>query len=429
MPIWIVTHSDALCNFLLPLLINFSEAQRRHALNLIEALLVCGALKHRTLAALTRILRVPHADQYAAADFFRASPWDPSPVQQALTMFLLQTVAQIQSQTGWRLLFLSIDDALCRKDIGTDALEAVSLFYDHVVQRRQKGRYTNASHYVSLHLQLGLVQFTLAWRLYLKRRQVKQLNRTRCPQGLPPLTFRKQAALVEEMLIEVAPHLPSRCKVYVLFDAWYDGRQLQYFIRTHGWHWICATRSNRVVHDRPLRQWWNHLGHQRIQHVCVRSATRSHTYLVRHVTGRLRHYPDPVVALISKGDRRDRSPAYFLCSDTTLSVRTILKYYGFRWQAEVDNWFLKERFGLADYRLHSVDAILRWHTLVFAAYAFIQYRRVASLLKNPKTTLPGVNETLAQHHTEQVRQTVCYIAALARQGKSDMYILAELMPT
>ena len=44
-------------------------------------------------------------------------------------------------------------------------------------------------------------------------------------------------------------------------------------------------------------------------------------------------------------------PAYFLCSDTALSIRTILKYYGYRWQAEADNWYLKDRFGLADYRL------------------------------------------------------------------------------
>jgi hypothetical protein len=61
MPAWIIAHSDALCNFLLPLLVNFTPAQQRHALNFIEALLVCPA-KHKTLATLTRLLRLPHAD-------------------------------------------------------------------------------------------------------------------------------------------------------------------------------------------------------------------------------------------------------------------------------------------------------------------------------------------------------------------------------
>jgi hypothetical protein len=161
----------------------------------------------------------------------------------------------------------------------------------------------------------------------------------------------------------------------------------------------------------------------------VRSATRSRTYATRHVVGRLRHYPEPVVAIISKRARRDTHPAYFLCSDTTLSVRTILKYYGYRWQAEVDNWYLKERFGLADYRLQSYEAILRWHTLVFAAYAFVQYRRVRPLLTHPKATLTELPEVLAAHQHEHLRQTVCYIAALARRGLSDAKILADLLPT
>jgi hypothetical protein len=102
---WIVAHSDSLCNFLTPLLIGFSPAQLRHALNCVEALLVCAS-KHKTLSALTRLLRLPHADEFALADFFRASPWDSSPIQKALTLFLLQIVCQIHQCTGWRLLFV-----------------------------------------------------------------------------------------------------------------------------------------------------------------------------------------------------------------------------------------------------------------------------------------------------------------------------------
>ena len=43
-----------------------------------------------------------------------------------MTRFLLQTIVQIQKQTGWRLLFLSNDDALCRKYIAIHALQSVS---------------------------------------------------------------------------------------------------------------------------------------------------------------------------------------------------------------------------------------------------------------------------------------------------------------
>jgi hypothetical protein len=89
----------------------------------------------------------------------------------------------------------------------------------------------------------------------------------------------------------------------------------------------------------------------------------------------------------------------------------------------------QERFGLADYRVQSYEAILRWHALVFAAYAFVQYRRVRPLLTNPKATLPELPEVLAAHQHGHLRQTVCYIAALARRGQSDAKILADLMPT
>ena len=422
---WIVAHSDALCNFLTPLLVGFSPAQLRHALNCIEALLVCTS-QHKTLSALTRLLRLPHADEFALADFFRASPWESAPIQQALTLFLLKMVCQIQQKTGWRLLFLRIDDALCPKDVDTRALEAVTFHFDHRQPRRQKGNFTNSSRYVTLGLQLGPVQFVLAWRLYLPRKLIKQLNRTR--PGELKLTFHKLTLLVAQMLDEIAPHLPTGCRVYVLFDTWYDNQHLQKKIRAHGWHWICATRCNRNVSDRPLSHWWSHLNHQRITRVVVRSATRRHSYSTRHIVGQLRHYPDPVVAIISKRKQRDTSPAYFLCSDTTLSVPTVLKYYGYRWQAEVDNWFLKERLGLADYRVRSVEAILRWHTLVFAAYAFVQYQRVVPLLKNPKSQLQPTGDILRDHQCEHVRQTVCCIADLVRQGHSDDELLDLLLP-
>ena len=386
------------------------------------------SFKHKTLAALTRLLGLPHADEFALADFFRVSPWDSRLVQQALTRFLLRTVCAIQQRTGWRLLFLSVDDALCPKDVATQALEAVSFHYDHVQVRRQQGKFTNSSCYVMLHLQLGPVQFTLNWRLYLKRKQVQKLKRARAAQGLPKLTYRKLSALVEEMLTEIVPHLPKGCKVYVLFDAWYDNQHLLKFIRQQGWHWICTTRSNRSLSARPLSQWWIHLNHQRSERVSLRSATRSHTYSTRHVVGKLRRYPDPVIALISKRVRRDPHPAYFLCSDVHLSVRCILKYYGYRWQTEVDNRALKERFGLADYRLHSVEAIQHWHVLVFAAYAFVQYQRAMPLLKTPHAQLKPLSEVLAAHQQWHVRQTVCQLAAVVRQGASDAEVLKQFAP-
>lgn len=428
MPTWIVAHTDALCNFWIALHVSFSSAQVRHALNVIEALLVCPA-KHKTLAALTRLLRVPHADEYALADFFRASPWQAETVRTAVMRCLLAFVGQVQRATRHRLLFISVDDSLCRKHAKTRALEAVGWHYDHNKARRQMGHCTNASCYVTLHLQLGPLQLPLNWRLYLKRTQVTRLNRARRGTGQPRLAYCGLADLVMAMLDEVAPHLPRGGRVYVLFDAWYDNHHLQRFLRAHGWHWLCASRSNRRVGGFQLGQWWSHLGQQRCERIPLRLASRSHIYLTRHTVGRLRRYPGEVVALISKRARRDTQPAYFLCSDTALSVRCIVKYYSYRWQAEVDNWFLKERLGLADFRLRSVEAIAHWHALVFVAYAFMAYRRALPLLEQPTTALAPLAEVLATHRQGHARQTVLAIASLVRAGYSDAQLLAELFPT
>ncbi|MCS6909441.1 MAG: transposase [Anaerolineales bacterium] len=235
------------------------------------------------------------------------------------------------------------------------------------------------------------MHFLWSWRLYLKRRQVKALHRQRRERGLPALAYHSLPRRVPQRLTEIAPQLPRGCRVYVLFAAWYASHRLFKSIRAHGWHWICAAKANRRLDAYALAEWWQHLGHQPIERVTLRSTKGSRTYATRHRVGRLHRYPDPVIAVFSKRNRRDTRPAYFLCSDTTLSVRCILKYYSYCWQAEVDNFFLKERLGLADYRLQSCEAITRWPALVFAAYAFLQFQRV-------------------------------------RQGLSDAELLAELMP-
>jgi hypothetical protein len=405
--------------------VGFSPAQLRHALNLVEAVLVCTA-RHKTLAALTRWLRVPHADEYALADFLRVSPWDADTVWAAVRLFVLQTLGTIQATTGWRLLFVSVDDALCCKDVATRKLQAVRFHFDHVRQRRQKDRYTNASRYVTVHVQLGPVQFLVNWRLYLKQSQVQTLNRQRRAQGLAPLAYHSLPTLVQQMLADMVPQLPSRCRVYVLFDSWYASHQLFKFIRAQGWHWICAAKANHSLDARPLAQWWAHLGHQPLERITIRSTKGSRTYTTRHRVGRLRRYPDPVTAVFSKRHRRDSHPAYFLGSDTSLSVRCLLKYYSYRWQTEIDNFFLKERFGLADYRVQSIEAIQRWHTLVFAAYAFALYQRAVPLLHDPKATLAPLGTVLVDHQRWHGQQMVLHIAQLVRQGLSDADLLAEL---
>jgi hypothetical protein len=228
MPTFIISYSDVLCQFLLPLLTALSAAQQRHVLNIVHALVISVA-KHKVLTALTRVLWVPHADHFALADFFRSSPWDVAPLRKALLALVVQCALRVQAVSGLAV-FLSLDDSLCVKTRAAEALQATSFYYDHVVERRQYQHLSRAARVVAVTLEVGGLVFPLACRLYLKREQVKALNRTR-DQQQPKLKYVPTHQIAYELLDEVQALLPANLRVYVLCDAWYAATALFKHVR------------------------------------------------------------------------------------------------------------------------------------------------------------------------------------------------------
>src|SRR6266702_3120972 len=76
-------------------------------------------------------------------------------------------------------------------------------------------------------------------------------------------------------------------------------------------------------------------------------------YYVRQTIGRLSDVPHDVRVLFSKRHPRGKSSAYFMSTDLTRSAQQALQGYGGRWSCEVDNFYLKTRLGLADFRVRS----------------------------------------------------------------------------
>jgi hypothetical protein len=417
----IIEHAAELRNFVLPLLVMFSMAQQQHVLNVLEAALV-SELRHKTLAGLTRCLLLPHADHFALADFFRRSPWRADAVRQAMTQAVLQVAISVSKRLKGTRIFLAVDDSLCIKDAATRKIPGVGFYYDHVEQRRHTKQHSNASRYVCLMLVLGPFSFPLSWRLYLKRKQVRALRRS----GVSNVLFYTAQALVDQMFKEVETQLPTG-RIYVLFDSWYASQRMFKAVRQRGWHFICASKSNRNLSGCSLSQWWPKLAQQRTRRVTLQSTKGKRTYNVRITGGRVRGCASDVAVVISKRHRRDKLPAYFMSSDTALSVATILKFYTLRWECELSNWWLKERFGLADFRMRSLNGVLRWHTLIFVAYAFLCVRRATIFIATGKQQ--AFPQVLADHRRWHFERIVAHVAALARQGKSDRDILQLIAPT
>src|ERR1041385_5239588 len=110
----IVRPSPPLEAFLRPLTPHLSLPQRRHLLELADALLVCEDRK--TLAALQRQF-LDATDPSNWADFLRISPWSADLLRGALRRRHLAWLLDEAQRRGLpRVLFLNLDDSLGKKD-------------------------------------------------------------------------------------------------------------------------------------------------------------------------------------------------------------------------------------------------------------------------------------------------------------------------
>src|SRR5207237_3642930 len=152
--------------------------------------------------------------------------------------------------------------------------------------------------HVEVRLELGIRSYAYDWRLYLREKTVRRLNKQRVPEQR--LRFRKKTALAQEMLTELQQLLPPGFQVYVLFDSWYAANRLLTFCRRQGWHVVCAIKFNRKLDDQKLSQWPQALKHQRYQRVQLTATDgRQRLSLVRPVQWRLNPLSFDVCVLIS----------------------------------------------------------------------------------------------------------------------------------
>lgn len=403
----IFKNSKRLEAFLLALNLKLYEPQRRHITHVIDALLVCEDKK--TLSALHRQIINPPSDAYALCDCFRQSPWQGDHIRQQLTPYLVgQALSQAEAKGEPRIIYLGGDDSLTEKDKATEHLEAVDWHIDHAESTKKKKVYKKGLVHTHLHMKVGSQQVTVNWRLYLREETVRRLNRKRSKDER--LSFKSKYRLIREMILEIAPLLPKGYKVYVLFDSWYASKKLIKLCHRLGFFVLCALKSNRTLDGVQLRNLARTLRHQPYHKVVLKADSQKPiTYLVRSVKGRLNDVPFEVCVFISKRHYRDNSPAYFLCTDLSLSAQEVLEGYGHRWPVEVDNFYLKTQLGLGDFRVQSVEATQKWYALVFLALAYLQLR----LMEEKSDQIQTLADVIRRHRAEHVQivfQAACRMA-------------------
>ena len=125
----ILHNSEELCTFINQLNLQLSQPQRRHVVNMADALLVCEDRK--TLAALQRQF-VEAPDVSNMADFLRISPWSAEEMRSALRRSQVAWLIEQGQRLGVaKEITINIDDSLGEKHKDTRHLEPVDWHYDH----------------------------------------------------------------------------------------------------------------------------------------------------------------------------------------------------------------------------------------------------------------------------------------------------------
>ena len=367
----ILHNSERLCTFLNQLDVELSQPQRRHILNMADALLVCEDKK--TLAALQRqFVEAPDASNMA--DFLRISPWQANDVRAGLRAHQVAWLIAEAERTGApKVIYINIDDSLGEKDKDTRHLEPVAWFYDHSESTKSKPRYKNGFCYVVCTMRVGSNVATIDLQLYLRQKTVRCLNR-KCPKE-QRLRFRSKYRIARQMLVELAPLLPKGWQVYVQFDSWYASRRLIKFVRRQGWHATCTLKCNRTLDGKRVDAHAQALKHRWYTRVRVTTADGDQqTYFVRRLEGRLAKVPFNVRVFFSKRHPREKSPAYIACTDLTCSAKQALQGYTWRWSCETVNFYVKTQLGMADFRVQSFAAVDKYIVVVHLAWAYVEQR-------------------------------------------------------
>ena len=89
----------------------------------------------------------------------------------------------------------------------------------------------------------------------------------------------------------------------------------------------------------------------------------------------------------------------------------ILPIYQKRWPIEVDNFYVKQHLGLADFRVQSFEATEKWFAVVFLALAFLQWRLNHAPAEERLRCVADVVRHHRYEHARTLLQTACQEAA------------------
>jgi hypothetical protein len=418
----IVHNSPKLCAFLEPLIESLSAPQRQHSRDLCDALLVCES--EHTLAALQRQF-VETTDASNWADFLRISPWNAQRVRAELLEAQISfAIEEGQKSCQAREIYLNIDDSIGEKHRDTWRLEVVDIHHDHTNSTPKHPRYINGFCYVVCTMRVGDVAVTLDFQLYLRKRTVRAINRTREPDER--IHFRSKNTIAREMLKRIAPLLPEGWMVIVQFDSWYASNKILKFVhrrKRQQWEFTCGVKFTRKLNGVSLDTHHRKLKHKVYTPVSVKTAEGKTNYFVRCLDGRFTELPIDLRVLISQRRKGQKYPAYFASTRIGCKPQAILQGYSGRWSCEVVNFYTQRRLGVEDFRLWRYEAVDRYLVAVALSWAYVEQRFVKE--RGPEIKCHG--DLIRRHREEHAEAWLIAALKMAQDGATLDQVLQRFL--
>jgi hypothetical protein len=170
---------------------------------------------------------------------------------------------------------------------------------------------------------------------------------------------------------------PTDEQVYVLVDCWYTSKKLIETYSAKGYHLIGGLRTNRKIYPAGIGIKLSKFISDYIKADVLRPVpVGHHQYKIYSYEGNLSDTENATI-LVSWEDKYNSKtkPFCLLCTDSSLDLVTILRYYKVRWNIETGYRYFKDLLGFDHYQLLSHKGIERYWCLQFLTYNFLEHQR------------------------------------------------------
>jgi hypothetical protein len=361
----------------------FSKPQHRYFEIVLLALLLCQEAK--TLSGLLRQVAV-QATLCGLSRFLATAPWSTADVAQTWRRRFDTQVAPLVAAEQRQ-------QALQPKRRGRPPTPVVTgyLIGDDSTMHKVRGKkMAGLGKHHSTTAGTRVVGHSLVQGLYVIQGRhcplEPQLYRQQAVCATEQVPFQSKIDLMDDLIATFQP-LP-RTRTHVLLDSWYAAKRLWKTARRRGFQISTGLKNNRMlrVADPDASNGWRWVGltdyaaslteadYQRVSWPSQEAEPRQ--VWVHVVQTRVKKlYRCQVILVKETLDASVPQVRYFASSDLAADVQTLVGHLAARWAVEVLFADGKELLGLDQYQVMSAEAVVRFWTLAWAAYCFLDEER------------------------------------------------------